>query len=371
MIAAPLELRRKAQQFLFDVVRERDGMFPYSTTVADGEYVNDFDHAAAVRYSINSLVGLQAVARSEPGEIDAAAVDSLTAAFLDRRAADVTNPADIGLLLVLLAEGELSRPRALAALGDIRGLVARGAAERLTMQENSWMLWGASAAARAGLPGAGDVAVELGKAILGSFVDDTSGLPHHSLARYRRGVVSFGAVVYFLRAQHELSSAIGDERAGAAFARGVQAIVRTQGTLGEWPWLIDVKRCVPLDFYPVFAVHQDSMSMLFLLPALAGGSDVSLSIETSLEWVFGRNELSTRMTEDDPFVAYRSIERSENAPRLRRYVRATARSLAGGSNRSGSGRRVRLNRECRSYHLGWILYAWAGGGASNRAAPAS
>jgi hypothetical protein len=370
-IAAPIELRRKAQQFLFDVVRERDGMFPYSTRVADGKYVNDFEHPAAARYSINSLLGLQAVASSEPGEIDTAAVASLTAAFLDHRAADVTNPADLGLLLVLLAEGELSRSRALGSLGEIRGLVGSGAVQRLTMQENSWMLWGACAAARAGIGGAADVAVDLGEVILRRFVDGSSGIPRHSLARYRRGVVSFGAAVYFLRAQHELASATGDERAAAAFARGVDAIVRTQGALGEWPWLIDVGRGVPLDFYPVFAVHQDSMSMLFLLPALERGSDVSKAIDASLEWVCGRNELSTRMIEDDPFVAYRSIERSENVPRLRRYLRATARSVARGSDRSGSGRRVRLNRECRSYHLGWILYAWSGGGRGGLAASAS
>jgi hypothetical protein len=101
------------------------------------------------------------------------------------------------------------------------------------------------------------------------------------------------------------------------------------------------------------------MAMLFLLPALdAGEPRVPEAIGRSLSWVFGRNELDVRFYRDDPFFAYRSIERAERAPRLRRYLRFLSASLTG-RGASFGGARTRLNEECRSYHLGWILFAWS------------
>ena len=76
--------------------------------------------------------------------------------------------------------------------------------------------------------------------------------------------------------------------------------------------------------------------------------------------MLGENELATPMIHADPFVAYRSIERAERLPRARRYLRALPRSLAGRADRPAGGKGIRINPECRSYHVGWILYAWAG-----------
>ena len=98
-------------------------------------------------------------------------------------------------------------------------------------------------------------------------------------------------------------------------------------------------------------------------PATASSSRTRVAapaIRSSFAWVLGRNELSAAMFQDDPFVAYRSIERAERLPRAKRYLRATARSLTGFEGDSPNGAGLRVNRECRSYHLGWILYAWAG-----------
>src|SRR4029079_4101910 len=82
------------------------------------------------------------------------------------------------------------------------------------------------------------------------------------------------------------------------------------------------------------------------------------AIEQSLAWPFGANELSIDFYPSNPFRAFRSIERSERAPRLRRYIRSHAHALAHRPATS-EGARVRLNPECRSYHLGWILYVWS------------
>lgn len=360
LMAAVAELRRKSQRFLLDVGRGEDGMFPYSTSVRDGSYVNRFDHPQTARYSINSLLGLQKALRTEPGQTDATSVNELTQAFLAAHASEITNPADLGLLLVLLCEAGLSEPLAVETLARVRAAATGASTAKLTMQELAWMLWGSCSAAHAGLADAEATASTLFRIVESEFADPDTGLPRHSTSRYRRGVVSFGAVVYYLRALHEYARLTGERRAVELFAEGVRRIVAIQGEQGEWPWMIGVRSGRPLDFYPVFAVHQDSMAMLFLLPALGDGHDVARAIDTSLAWVFGANELGLEMTEDDPFVAYRSIERVERIPRARRYLRASGNAAAGRSGRLARGRGVRLNPDCRSYHLGWIVYAWSG-----------
>ena len=62
-------------------------------------------------------------------------------------------------------------------------------------------------------------------------------------------------------------------------------------------------------------------------------------------------------TREPSFLAYRSIERREAMPKLRRYGRFALRQAAD----PVSSQRLRLNPECRSYHLGWVLYAWGAG----------
>jgi hypothetical protein len=94
--------------------------------------------------------------------------------------------------------------------------------------------------------------------------------------------VSFGGVVYFLRARHKYSVCVGDEYARSIFRFGVDRVRDIQGPYGEWPWLIDVKTAAPIDFFPIYSVHQDSMAMLFLLPALdLGLPDVTENIARS------------------------------------------------------------------------------------------
>jgi hypothetical protein len=159
---------------------------------------------------------------------------------------------------------------------------------------------------------------------------------------------------------HEYASLTGDAESEALFRNGVERTIDVQGRRGEWPWLFSVGSGRPVELYPVFAVHQDSMAMLFLLPALdAGLPSVREAIERSFAWVLGENELHEPMYAGDPFRAYRSIERTDPFPRATRYVRALANDVHGRTAGPAGAGRVRVNPECRSYHLGWILYVWS------------
>jgi hypothetical protein len=334
------------------------GLFPFVTRLVDGQYANDYSVPPSERYTINTLLGLHAAAQHGIGIVTPDAVASMTEAFLQRRRPE--SLADNGLLALLLCEQHADSGPIEAAIDRLRSALASGRGPRLDVQTLSWTIWGATAATRRGVAAAEDVALHAADVVDEHFVDRRSGMPRHSTRWYRRSIVSFGSLTYFLRAAHELATTFDERRWHDAFESGVEHAIGLQGPLGEWPWMMNVRSGTPFDAYPVFSVHQDSMAMLFLLPALDRDlPGAKAAIERSLAWVFGANELGTGFYLTDPFFAYRSIERVERAPRLRRYGRGLAYTLFRRPARFG-GTSVRVNEQCRSYHLGWILYVWAG-----------
>ena len=344
---------------LHAVWNESSALFPYSTRLVEGRYVNNYDHPDAVRYTINSLLGLSAISRAGTHGVESSAVAASIDDFVDRQGTRVVTCADAGLLTLLLVEHDSPGDLAEAMLESVRRHVSDP--RSLNMQDLAWGLWGACGAARAGVAGAEDIARTTFSAMQHDFVSTSSGLrlPRHATSRYRHDIVSFGSLVYFLRAMHEFALTFDDRSAAQLFEEGVAHTLSIQGPRGEWPWLIRTSSGVVVDPYPVFSVHQDSMAMLFLLPANDRGiARAAEAIPKSLAWCFGANELSERFYVEEPFFAYRSIERVGSAPRLRRYLRAMTEPLR--ASPRFDARRVRVNRECRSYHLGWILYAWAG-----------
>ena len=84
-------------------------------------------------------------------------------------------------------------------------------------------------------------------------------------------------------------------------------------------------------------------------------------LELSLKWLFGENELNENLVLDQQGFIYRDIERIE-LPKFFRRLRAllccaNLETLHKISGKCCAG--FRINSECRPYHLGWILYAWA------------
>jgi hypothetical protein len=348
----------RSAAFLEEAYSRELALFPFSSSVGpDGGYVHDYG-SRALRYTINSFLGLQESSRAGFGP-DERWVDGAIDDFLGRRLDDVTSPADLGLLLVLLRERP-DHPAAAAAVLRLARLVGDGPGSRLPVQTLAWMQWGLDACASAGSTAAARVSDRLFATILEDYVHPGTLLPRHSSSLYRRNVVSFGAIVYFLRAVHEHARRTGDATARALFRAGVARMIEAQGPQGEWPWLYAVATGRPAEIYPVYAVHQDSMAMLFLLPALDQGvPGVRGAMERSLAWAFGANELGRPMYVDEPFRAFRSITRTDRYPRAGRYLRAVRAIGFGRPPSLAGGRGVRVNEECRSYHPGWILYAWS------------
>jgi hypothetical protein len=355
------ELGSASVSLLASMYRPGDALFPFSTRLGARGLEHTFEHPHTIRYTINTLLGVQRAAQSGADDPFLQGTDGMVDRLLELHLGETGNPADLGLLLLLLAEGGRDEALLSELVRRIRGTAERTPAGSFTIQDLSWMLWGASVAARLGAPGAATLADEIFAIVDESFVDRESLLARHSLSRYRRRIVSFGGTVYFLRAAYEYAALTGESRPARLFENGVRAMLRIQGPQGEWPWMISVRTGIRLDFYPVFGVHQDSMAMLFLLPALDDGLvDVEEAIARSLAWSLGENELREPMYGGDRFFAYRSIRREQRLFRQRRYARSLARALADRPGSLTGGKGLMVNRECRSYHLGWILFAWAG-----------
>lgn len=356
------ELIQSTHELLMRMYREEDAIFSYSAREVAGEIVNDFDHPGTLRYTINCLAGLQAAVSR--GRVDWPVGHHLER-FLSLHGERVSNPADQGLLLMVLAKAGHSRADTLFSdmariVSDPRRLAT------LDLQDLSWMLTGLTAyTASSGERQARDHCDRLFRFIDRRLLDKRTMLPRYRAAGWRRSFSSFGGIAYFLHACADYSDAFADAYADSIFREATTQVMALQGANGAWPWFIDTRRAKVLDWYPVYSVHQDSMAMLFLFPALdrhlEGARD---AIDRSWRWLVGDNELRRTMLRTNPFFIDRAIRRKEPATmeRARRYARGARVALTRSAGRPADASRLAVVEECRSYHLGWILYTWSSRG---------
>jgi hypothetical protein len=192
------------------------------------------------------------------------------------------------------------------------------------------------------------------------YVHPTSHLVRHLPYGYRRSVGSFAASCYMAYALLTAGRMLGNRKATEVGLQIARKLVRLQGPQGQWAWLYDVPRGAVLDYYPIYSVHQHSMAPFFLLEAVDQGHLTYLDpLIKGFKWLHGQNELSSSMISAEHDVIWRSVERRGN---LHRFPTAIS-AVFGHRGRAAvvnDRRHVRLNRECRSYELGWGLWAYAG-----------
>jgi hypothetical protein len=353
----PAAVCGQASAFLDVVYSQESALYPYTTSALDGKYISDYRMPDALRYTLNTLLGrLRAAHSTANGGVDRVAHE--LAEFMRRYGSNL-GAGDRGLLLLLLSELEAAPNELGAALADATETLDRVGLSRLNLQDLSWLLWGASCAAESGAADAARLATRLFAHLVR--LSAAGPLARHTDVWYRGHLVSFGSTAYFLRALYEYARIFGDRDAHVRFERGVRAALSFQGALGEWPWMLSVRRGHALDVYPVYSVHQLSMAMLFLFPALDEGrlDGITEAISRSYRWVLGENQLGIEFGQREPFIIFRSLERDEPLPKPTRFARATVRSAFGSLN-AQMARKVRVNPEWRSYEAGWLLYVWSG-----------
>lgn len=178
---------------------------------------------------------------------------------------------------------------------------------------------------------------------------------------WRAHVGSFADQVYPVQALARAAVLTGDPRLLAAADRTAARLCRLQGPDGQWWWHYDVRTGEVVERYPVYSVHQHAMAPMALLDLLdAGGGDHRGPIATGLRWLDTHPEVTEELVEDRLGVVWRKVGRRE--PRkAARALNAAVSSFSPHRRAPGLDRvlppRV-IDRECRPYELGWLLYAW-------------
>jgi hypothetical protein len=346
------------------MVDEDTGLFSHKTTVVDGEYVNARPN---VLYSTVTLVGLLEQ-RRKPADAVMPIGPALDSAHSAVGAPTVGNAACANLLWAsVLAED----PRGEVLLARLLEVTPN---ERATA-ELGQILYGLVIGARA-YPAQRDAAMRVAHAcaveLLARFSPEgrvfsafpRRRMPRRSLLEGR--LTSFASQVYPL---HGLAALylMTEAPPPRELALVANRIVDCQGALGQWWWMYSNRAPRIVEGYPVYSVHQDGMAFLGLVELdRLGVGNYWDALALGLDWLAGANELEVDMVDRSPGLINRCIQRTGSDADGRYglsgagYTRALGRSLApgmfDGAASAGAGG-FEVLRECRSYHLGWLLYA--------------
>ena len=177
-----------------------------------------------------------------------------------------------------------------------------------------------------------------------------------------RRIACFADQVYPVLALSNYGLLFNDKQSVEAAAKTTEQICHLQGPLGQWWWHYDTAEGKVCEEYPVFSVHQDSMAPMAIMASdRVTSRNHTKEIEAGLRWSFGNNELSQSLLLDEQGIIWRDIEKREPF-KISRTLRALLCTVDTSFLHQLAGRcciGFHINRECRPYHLGWILYAWA------------
>ena len=179
----------------------------------------------------------------------------------------------------------------------------------------------------------------------------------------------FDAQIYSLLAALRRHEVLEDEGARAMARTIAEHLLACQHPLGQWAWHYNVRTGSVVDVYPVYAVHQDGMAPMALLPAeRLLGLPTLPAVARGVKWLFGRNELDQSLVNTEDAVIWRSIRRrsplrSVVYPLKLASLVDAGRGLDLGA-RLASPDMLEIDREMRPYHLGFCLYAFSALAAS-------
>jgi hypothetical protein len=191
------------------------------------------------------------------------------------------------------------------------------------------------------------------------FATPPSGLYYDAQSGFRRRFGTFATNVYQTLGHFHFAEAFGEPVALARALKGVDALARQQGPRGEWPWFYLAPSGQVVEVYQVYSVHQDGMAPAYLHHAIAAGHPTAKEqIVKGFKWILGENEMGISMLVPEHGIILRAQKRREPLERPLRAIRAIANWARDREAGYLGGEKLTLNRECRSYHLGWVLWAF-------------
>jgi len=177
------------------------------------------------------------------------------------------------------------------------------------------------------------------------------------------GLTSFASQVYPVLGLCELAEAMG-VAPSRTVGQVCDFLVASQGAFGQWWWFYSTRTPKVIEGYPVYSVHQDAMAIMALLPATRlGAGEYRSSLSAGVPWVVGHNELGESLVDARAGLIYRSVQRrggdADGLAGWSRGQRVAVYLAALAGRRRPAPTSFELLRECRSYHLGWLLVAAA------------
>jgi hypothetical protein len=187
-------------------------------------------------------------------------------------------------------------------------------------------------------------------------------LPPTALGRLRAHVGCFADQVYPVQALARLAAFTTDPEALTAANLAAGRICELQGDAGQWWWHYDARDGSVVERYPVYSVHQHAMAPMALLDlAISGGDDHTDAVFLGLDWLRTHPEVDDELVSEEHALIWRKAGRREPAKAARKIAAVTT-SIHPGWHLPGIDTVFpanRIDRECRPYELGWLLYAWS------------
>lgn len=345
---------------------DTSGLFSHKTLVEDGRYVN---WQPNLLYSTVSLLGILRQRRASPDSIVPVgrSLDALHSAAPLRYDLNV-----LGNLMAACAEAE--DPRAAVLVEQVADRAERGT---LGLNGLGNTLHGLACVAerfpdlRDRARRAADVCA---RELLDFFIPSVDLFrmnfpgPRSPMGTLQAFITSFAGQVYPLHGLTAYYRFTGDP-VPEQMIRVADRIVEEQGRLGQWWWIYSTRKREVIQGYPVYSVHQDGMAFIALSPfGELGQRPYDDALALGLDWLYGENELSVSLVDDGPPFIPRCIQRAgsdaDGTYGLSRrgfagVLAGQLRPPADGGGKQAAPSDLEVLRECRSYHLGWVLCAHA------------
>ena len=315
-----------------------------------------------LRYAAMAALGLGRLPVEGQRAVLAGRTAAEVAARTSERAVHSSDPGAVAL--AAWADAELNATFADKLFYRLRTMLAAG--EPLPTVDTSWM---ATAGVVASHLGDTDEVVNFAMAKLLRQQGDQGIFPHWlpptAQPRWRSHVGSFADQVYPIQALARASRGTGVTGWLDAANRTAGRICELQGDQGQWWWHYDARDGSVVEGFPVYSVHQHAMAPMVLFDLLdAGGDDHTEEISRGVRWIDTHPEVVEELVSERWGLIWRKVGRRE-PPKAARALNAVTTAVRPGLHVPGVDRLLPptlVDHECRPYELGWLLYAWLGGG---------
>lgn len=334
---------------LKSMIVPENGLF-CSEKKTNGAIEND-SMAKSLRYTVISLLGLSKARRngfSIPFDLN-----TMFHSFLEF--AHKISIGDAGLLLWLNCR--LDKQYGKSIFDRIYEKLDKSSFDQLNNMELSWLLIGMTYFNESHK----DDGIELTDSIVDYLLENRSapsGLFYHIGTGLRRKYPNFANIIYPIHALSIHCRIRGKTYIGNRVYEAVESLRGLQQKNGGWPWIYNAEDGIVVEPYEIYSVHQDAMApMAFFEVNKATGYYTDDLITKGYNWLYGYNELSINMIDEENGLIYRSIRRKYPYNKIKLYSKTFFDMIGKYPETDDYSTFLEVNRVTRPFHAGWILEA--------------